>query len=198
MPTAANPQQYQNSGWQSPWGASGQAPGSATGAAAGQAPWANQPPFWHPAGMGKPIAIAAIVFLLAAGHIGRMLFWPLAVAGLVFMVASGRFGCGRRRWGGNWGQQGNGSGGNGWSSPPWANWCNGGNGSRGKTASSGNHAFDEYRAETLRRLEEEQSEFTSFLDRLRFAKDKAEFDQFMAERRQAPRPPVVPDEPAQG
>jgi Protein of unknown function (DUF2852) len=49
--------------------------------------------------------------------------------------------------------------------------------------SSGNHAFDEYRTETLRRLEEEQKEFREFLERLRFAKDRAEFDQFMAERR---------------
>ena len=56
--------------------------------------------------------------------------------------------------------------------------------------SSGNHAFDEYRTETLRRLEEEQREFRDFLDRLRFAKDKAEFDQFMAERRN--RPPEPP------
>jgi hypothetical protein len=58
--------------------------------------------------------------------------------------------------------------------------------------SSGNHAFDEYRAETLRRLEEEQREFRDFLDRLRFAKDKAEFDQFMAERRNRPTPPQSP------
>jgi len=49
--------------------------------------------------------------------------------------------------------------------------------------SSGNRAFDEYRTETLRRLEEEEREFRDFLDRLRHAKDKAEFDQFMAERR---------------
>jgi hypothetical protein len=48
---------------------------------------------------------------------------------------------------------------------------------------SGNRAFDEYRAATLRRLEEEQREFRDFLDRLRHAKDRAEFDQFMAERR---------------
>ena len=46
--------------------------------------------------------------------------------------------------------------------------------------------FDEYRADTLRRLEEEQREFRDFLDRLRFAKDKTEFDQFMAERRNRP------------
>ena len=42
--------------------------------------------------------------------------------------------------------------------------------------SSGNRAFDEYRMETLRRLEEEQTEFKDFLDRLRHAKDKEEFD----------------------
>jgi Protein of unknown function (DUF2852) len=55
-------------------------------------------------------------------------------------------------------------------------------GGGGYRPSSGNRAFDEYRAETLRRLEEEQREFKEFLDRLRYAKDKAEFDQFMAER----------------
>ena len=58
--------------------------------------------------------------------------------------------------------------------------------------SSGNHAFDEYRTETLRRLEEEQREFREFLDRLRFAKDKAEFDQFMAERRNRPQQGQTP------
>src|ERR671923_2431495 len=38
--------------------------------------------------------------------------------------------------------------------------------------SSGNRAFDEYRAETLQRLEEGQKEFKEFLRRLRHAKDK--------------------------
>ncbi len=47
----------------------------------------------------------------------------------------------------------------------------------------GNRAFAEYRDQTLRRLEEEEREFRDFLDRLRMARDKAEFDQFMAERR---------------
>ena len=56
------------------------------------------------------------------------------------------------------------------------------------TPSSGNRAFDEYRTETLRRLEEEQREFREFLDRLRFAKDKTEFDQFMAARGNRPTP----------
>ena len=61
--------------------------------------------------------------------------------------------------------------------------------------SSGNRAFDEYRSETLKRLEDEQAEFKGFLDRLRHAKDKAEFDQFMAERRSRPTPPVVDNPP---
>ena len=108
-------------------------------------------------------------------------------------VGGGRIGCRRRRWAQNaqaQGGQGQGGEGGGWHScvPPWANW----GGNQARPPATGNHAFDEYRAETLRRLEEEQVEFSSFLERLRFAKDKAEFDQFMAERR---RPPVAPDEP---
>lgn len=47
---------------------------------------------------------------------------------------------------------------------------------------SGNNAFDAYKADTLRRLEDEQQQFEAFLDRLRDAKDKAEFDQFMDDR----------------
>ena len=46
--------------------------------------------------------------------------------------------------------------------------------------------LDDYRTETLRRLEDEQREFKEFLERLRFAKDRAEFDQFMNERRNRP------------
>ncbi len=61
--------------------------------------------------------------------------------------------------------------------------------------SSGNRAFDDYRTETLRRLEEEEKEFREFLNRLRAAKDKAEFDQFMAERRN--RSGTEPQQPAQ-
>lgn len=48
--------------------------------------------------------------------------------------------------------------------------------------SSGNTAFDSYKSETLRRLEQEQEAFEAFLQRLRDAKDKAEFDQFMDDR----------------
>ncbi len=58
--------------------------------------------------------------------------------------------------------------------------------------SSGNRAFDEYRAETIKRLEEEEREFREFLDRLRFAKDKAEFDEFLHQRRNRPETPDSP------
>jgi hypothetical protein len=47
---------------------------------------------------------------------------------------------------------------------------------------TGNSAFDSYKADTLRRLEEEQTNFEDFLQRLREAKDKSEFDEFMEER----------------
>lgn len=48
--------------------------------------------------------------------------------------------------------------------------------------STKNTAFESYKHETISRLKQEQKEFESFLDRLRHSKDKAEFDQFMAER----------------
>jgi hypothetical protein len=50
---------------------------------------------------------------------------------------------------------------------------------------SGNAAFDAYKADTIRRLQEEQEAFEAFLQRLRDAKDKSEFDTFMEERARA-------------
>jgi Protein of unknown function (DUF2852) len=117
--------------------------------------------------IGKPAWIGLLV-------LSFIMYWPAALALLAFLIWSGRMGC----WGnsdrlqekmnrmqakmdrmrdraGQWGWE---------------------------PRSSGNRAFDEYRAETLRRLEEEQKEFKDFLERLRHARDKAEFDQFMAER----------------
>lgn len=51
-----------------------------------------------------------------------------------------------------------------------------------RTQKTGNTAFDAYKEDTLQRLADEQTAFTGFLDRLRQAKDKAEFDNFMEER----------------
>jgi hypothetical protein len=126
---------------------------------------------------------------IAATVLGFMLFWPIGLAILAFLAFSGRLRAGCGDWGNPWwgsagrwyntAQQGGGRGGCGW----------GWGGRHRPPPSSGNAAFDEYRAETLRRLEEEQKEFVEYLERLRRAKDKAEFDQFMAERRRRTEPP---------
>lgn len=54
---------------------------------------------------------------------------------------------------------------------------------------SGNAAFDDYRTEQLRRLEEERrrldeeiAEFHEYMRNLRMARDREEFDRFMRER----------------
>ena len=52
-----------------------------------------------------------------------------------------------------------------------------------KAASSGNAAFDAYRAETLKRLEEEQAAFDEYVEKLRQARDAEEFERFMAEHK---------------
>lgn len=116
---------------------------------------------------GKPAWIALMV-------LGFIVFWPIGLGILAYLLWSGRMGCWSKR---GWGRRHGGHGGPG-------SWFGGGR----HEATSGNHAFDEYREETLRRLEDEQSAFLEFLERLRQAKDKAEFDQFMAEhRRNGPR-----------
>ena len=57
---------------------------------------------------------------------------------------------------------------------------------------SGNSAFDAYKRETLARLEEERRKldeeahaFAEFVEELKRAKDREEFDAFMAKRRNA-------------
>ena len=86
--------------------------------------------------------------------LGFVFFWPVGLLILGYMLWSGRMGCSRKK----------------------SAW-------RKVRHNTGNTAFDEYREDTLRRLEDEQSAFEGFLGRLRAAKDKAEFDQFMTERR---------------
>lgn len=41
--------------------------------------------------------------------------------------------------------------------------------------------FDDYRTRMLRLIQREQEELAAFVERLRFARDRAEFDQFIAE-----------------
>jgi len=117
--------------------------------------------------LGKPGWIG----LLIASFI---LWWPLGLVVLTYMMWSGRMAC--------WSSRGEGHLERKFErmQERAKRWYGSGR------PSSGNSAFDEYRDETLRRLEEEQREFHAFLKRLRQAKDKAEFDQFMAERRNPP------------
>jgi hypothetical protein len=135
---------------------------------------------------GKPAWIALAV-------LGFIAWWPIGLAILAFSLGSGRMGCWHRQSGGRWEHH-------------MSRWqskmermqekmdrvrakmdsARSGSDWWGSSPSSGNRAFDDYRAETLRRLEDEQREFKEFLERLRFAKDRAEFDQFMNERRNRP------------
>jgi hypothetical protein len=117
---------------------------------------------------------------IAAMVLGFILWWPAGLAILAFLGFSGRLH--RANWSGQpRGQWYNMDGGCGWGRRGARNRWGGGGGGGGRP--SGNQAFDDYRAETLRRLEQEQREFVDYLERLRRAKDKAEFDQFMADRR---------------
>lgn len=119
-------------------------------------------------GRGAWIATMVLAFIF---------FWPLGLALVIYMTATNRWSkhamftrtcsSSRQKFGHRWGAD-------------------------RVYASTGNSAFDAYRAETLRRLEEEQAAFEAFLGRLREAKDKQEFDAFMSDRARAAQ--VVPEE----
>ena len=109
---------------------------------------------------------------IALAILGFVFWWPVGLAISAFIIGSGRMSCWNHHGMARWQDKMERAGRDWWASP----------------RTSGNRAFDEYRSETLRRLEQEQREFKEFLSRLRMAKDKAEFDQFMAERRNRPTP----------
>lgn len=101
---------------------------------------------------------------IAAMVLGFILFWPVGLALLVYMIWSNRMSCNGKSFR-SFRRQG--------------------------FRPSGNTAFDAYKADTLRRLEEEQASFEAFLKRLRDSRDKAEFDAFLDEQRRGedgPRP----------
>jgi hypothetical protein len=95
---------------------------------------------------------------IAVMVVGFVLFWPIGLALLIYLFWSKRMTCN------HWGRH---------------------HRHHHAGRSTGNTAFDAYRAETLKRLEEERDAFLKFLEQLRAAKDQAEFDQFIASR-QAP------------
>ena len=144
----------------------------------------------------------AIVLMI----LGFIWWWPVGLVILAILIASGRIGCWHRPY-----YAGNGAMGcwnhgmNRWESKMQrmqekmdrvrAKMDERGGAFWGGPPSSGNRAFDDYRRETLRRLEDEQREFKEFLERLRFAKDRGEFDQFMADRRRRPNEGAPPEPP---
>lgn len=113
---------------------------------------------------------------IAAMVLGFVFVWPLGLLLLAYMIYAGKFGRCRTQFKEN------------------AMFCSRQrhhNGRQDAWKSSGNSVFDAYKAETLKRLEDEQEAFEAFLARLREAKDKQEFDRFMEDR--AARASAAPD-----
>jgi hypothetical protein len=120
---------------------------------------------------GKPAWITLMI-------LGFIVFWPLGLTILGYMIWSGRMRCGNHVKRQN---------------RMWHGMC--GKASRHESRrneSSGNSAFDEYRTDTLKRLEDEFEAFQEFLEQLRMAKDKEEFDNFMTSREQTGDDPSAP------
>jgi hypothetical protein len=96
--------------------------------------------------------------------LGFIFFWPIGLGVLAYLFWSGKMRCGSTGNGENW---------KSWKAR---------SGFMGPMGSTGNRAFDDYREQTLRKLEEDAREFRTFMERLRQAKDKEEFDRFMSQR----------------
>ncbi|HXN88550.1 MAG TPA: DUF2852 domain-containing protein [Methylocella sp.] len=142
--------------------------------------------YWHGKPW-KPVEILAMV-------LGFIVYWPIGFAVLGWKFWQKKSGYpgdiisfGREKWG-NWANWARGSGRWGFAVNNWA-------ASGFGTGSTGNRAFDEWRATELARLEEERQklvaaerEFAEFMENLRHARDREEFERFMdAHRnRQAP------------
>jgi hypothetical protein len=111
--------------------------------------------------------------------LGFVVWWPLGLAMLAYIL---------------WGEM---FGGSSEKAQAWASksktWCRDQNFGSHKhynwRNSSGNAAFDDHRAEQLKRLEEERKRldeeinaFQDYMRNLRMAKDREEFDRFMRDR----------------
>jgi len=108
-----------------------------------------------------PGAIGAMV-------LGFVVFWPVGLAVLSYNL-----------WGTWWSSDGKGWSGRG------KRKCGSGRGPGkkwGRHSTSGNSAFDAYKTETIKRLEEEEKAFRGYIEELRAAKDRDEFDRFMNSR----------------
>ena len=140
--------------------------------------------YWHGKPW-KPVEILALV-------LGFIIYWPIGLAVLGWKFWQKKSGYpgdiisfGREKW------------------EKWTNWTNWARGSARwsfavnnwaasglGTGSTGNRAFDEWRTTELARLEEERQklvaaerEFAEFMENLRHARDREEFERFMDEHR---------------
>jgi hypothetical protein len=125
---------------------------------------------------------------LLAMVLGFIVFWPIGLAVLAFKIWQRKSGypgdlssAAREKW-----QEARSA----FHSGPWSQTS----GFAGR--STGNMAFDEWRAaeiarleEERRRLEEAHREFAAFVENIRRAKDREEFERFMNERRSRPQQP---------
>ena len=110
--------------------------------------------------------------------LGFVVFWPLGLAVLAYILWGQRFsGSADRaeRWVNRQKQ--------------WAGRCGSRHGFAGHGFSSGNAAFDAYREEQLKRLDEERRKlddeveaFHEHMRNLRMARDREEFDRYMRDR----------------
>jgi hypothetical protein len=125
----------------------------------------------------KPIEILAMV-------LGFIVFWPIGLAIIAWKYWQRKTGYpgdivsfSREKWNANWGCGRWSFTENQWPRPGFG--------------TTGNRAFDEWRAAELARLEEERQrlaaaerEFAEYMENLRHAKDREEFERFMNQRRE--------------
>ena len=127
---------------------------------------------------------ARISLVIGAMVAGFVVFWPLGLIALFLKWKNGEMWKGSADTAAPWAS---------FKAPDLSGWNWKGQASSYGFAGSGNAAFDTYKREQLkrldeerRRLEDEQKAFRDFVERLRRAKDQDEFDRFMNERRAAP------------
>ena len=138
--------------------------------------WGGRSRFhWH------PIELVAMI-------LGFIVFWPIGLAILAFKFWQRKSGyqgdlqtAAQEKW--RDARQAMKSG-------PWMNAQRWGSQAGFGVRSTGNSAFDDWRAAEIAKLEEERRkleqahrEFAEFLDNIRKSKDREEFERFMAERR---------------
>jgi hypothetical protein len=128
-------------------------------------------------------------FEITAMVLGFIVFWPIGLAILGYKLWQHRYGgpdlqtLATNKWQEARAMMG--------SNSSWG--CGAMKRASGFYSASGNAAFDEWRTAELARLDEErrkldqaQREFAEYVDAIRRAKDREEFERFMAERRARP------------